>query len=113
MIERKQGIIVFVSSAVGRFSIPYSSSYTASKHALQGFADCLRSEISTYNIKVMVSNPGYVATDILRNALTGHGTLHGGWFNFFFKFNFSIFEFIASNSNESGDCNWTKTARVR
>lgn len=42
MIERKQGTIVFVSSIVGRFAVPYCSSYTASKHALQAFADCLR-----------------------------------------------------------------------
>ncbi len=36
MVERKQGTIVFVSSIVGRFAAPYCSSYTASKHALQG-----------------------------------------------------------------------------
>lgn len=80
MIDRKQGTIVFVSSIVGRFAVPYCSSYTASKHALQAFADCLRSEIDQDNIKVMVSSPGYVATDIIRNALTGGGTKYGGLF---------------------------------
>lgn len=78
MIERKQGKIVFVSSFVGRFAVPYCSSYTASKHALQAFADCLRSEISKDNVKVMVSSPGFVTTDIVRNALTGDGTTYGG-----------------------------------
>lgn len=78
MIDRKQGTIVFVSSIVGRFAVPYCSSYTASKHALQAFADCLRSETAKDNIKVIVSNPGYVATDIIRNALTGGGAIYGG-----------------------------------
>jgi len=77
MIERKQGKIVFVSSIVGRFAVPYCSSYTASKHALQAFADCLRSEISKDNIKVMVSSPGFVKTDIIKKALTGGGIAYG------------------------------------
>lgn len=78
MIERKKGTIVFVSSFVGRFAIPYCSSYTASKHALQAFADCLRPEIAKDNIKVMVASPGFVTTDIVRKALTGDGTAYGG-----------------------------------
>lgn len=83
MIERKKGTIVFVSSIVGRFAAPYCSSYTASKHALQAFADCLRAEIAKDNIKVMVSSPGFVKTDIIKNALTGGGTTYGGEsFNF-------------------------------
>lgn len=85
MIERKNGTIVFVSSVVGRISIPYRSAYTASKHALQAFADCLRAEVSHHNIKVIVSSPGYVATEVSRNALTGYGTLHGGWLQDIFK----------------------------
>lgn len=78
MIERKSGEIVFVSSVVGRLAIPYRSAYTASKHALQAFADCLRAEVSASNIHVLVASPGYVATEVSRNALTGYGTVHGG-----------------------------------
>lgn len=81
MIERKQGKIVFVSSIVGRVAVPHCSSYTASKHALQAFADCLRAEIAKDNIKVMVTSPGPVATDIIRKALTGRGSAYGGSFN--------------------------------
>lgn len=81
MIERKQGSIVFISSVVGRVPMPYRSAYTASKHALQAFADCLRAEIAEHNIHVMVSSPGYVATDVSRNALTGYGALHGSKFD--------------------------------
>lgn len=78
MIERKCGSIVFVSSVVGRLPIPYRSAYTASKHAMQSFADCLRAEVAMHNIHVMVSSPGYVQTEVSRNALTGYGALHGG-----------------------------------
>lgn len=78
MIRRRQGSIAFVSSVVGRLPIPYRSAYTASKHALQAFADCLRAEIASSNVKVFVSSPGYVATNVSLNALTGSGRPHGG-----------------------------------
>lgn len=80
MMQRKQGNIIFVSSVVGRLPIPYRSAYTASKHAMQAFVDCLRAEMAAYNIQVLVSSPGYVATDVSRNAWTGYGTAHGGKF---------------------------------
>lgn len=80
MMQRQQGNIIFVSSVVGRLPIPYRSAYTASKHAMQAFADCLRAEMAAYNIHVLVSSPGYVATDVSMNALTGYGTAHGGNF---------------------------------
>lgn len=94
MIERKQGAIVFVSSIVGRFAVPYCTSYTASKHALQAFADGLRSEISKDNIKVLVSSPGLVKTDIIKNALTARGTPYGGLIRFLL-FKIEIIFFIA------------------
>lgn len=80
MIQRRQGKIVCVSSVVGKISIPYRSAYTASKHALEAFCDCLRAEMAAFNIQVLVASPGYVATDVSRNALTGYGTAHGGNF---------------------------------
>lgn len=78
MVKRQQGTIVCVSSVVGKIPIPYRSSYTASKHALQAFCDCLRAEMAMYGIKVLVASPGYVVTEVSRNALTGDGTAHGG-----------------------------------
>lgn len=78
MMARRQGKIVFVSSVVGRLPIPYRSAYTASKHAMQAFADCLRAEMAAYNIQVLVSSPGYVATDVSKNAWTGYGATHDG-----------------------------------
>lgn len=78
MVKRKEGTIVCVSSVVGKIPIPYRSSYTASKHALQAFADCLRAEMAVHHVKVLVASPGYVATSVSQNALTGSGAAHGG-----------------------------------
>lgn len=92
MVKRNQGTIVCVSSVMGKISIPYRSSYTASKHALQAFCDCLRAEVYSYGVKVLVVSPGYVATDVSRNALIGDGSTHNRnyIFSFIFKFFFNF-----------------------
>lgn len=77
MVNRNSGHIVFVSSVQGRIAIPSRSSYAASKHALQAFADTLRSEVDKHNIKVSVISPGYVKTALSLNALTGSGEKYG------------------------------------
>jgi dehydrogenase/reductase SDR family protein 7B len=54
------------------------SAYAASKHALQAFSDSLRAEVARYNIKVSVISPGYIATALSINSLTGNGEAYGG-----------------------------------
>lgn len=77
MLEKGAGHIVAVSSVQGRFSIPYRSAYSASKHAVQAFFDCLRAELSDRNIKVCVVSPGYIRTSLSQNALCGDGSTYG------------------------------------
>ncbi|XP_069672235.1 dehydrogenase/reductase SDR family protein 7-like [Periplaneta americana] len=77
MIDRRSGHIVTISSVQGRIAIPYRSAYAASKHALQAFYDTLRAEIAKYNITVSVISPGYIATAMSINALTGSGEQYG------------------------------------
>ncbi len=77
MLERGAGQIVAVSSVMGKFASPQRSGYAAAKHALQGFMDALRSEVYDAGIRVLVASPGFVNTDVSRNALRGDGTLHG------------------------------------
>lgn len=72
-IAQKSGQFVVITSVVGKFATPVRSSYSASKHALHGFFDSLRSEIYQHNIKVTLICPGYVKTNISLNALTGTG----------------------------------------
>jgi dehydrogenase/reductase SDR family protein 7B len=76
MLERGAGQIVAVSSLMGKFSSPQRSGYAAAKHALQGFMDALRAEVHAFGIQVLVASPGFVNTDVSRNALRGDGTLH-------------------------------------
>ncbi|WP_439130215.1 SDR family oxidoreductase [Polaribacter sp.] len=73
-IKRKSGHFVTTSSIVGKIGTPLRSSYAASKHALHGFFDSLRAEIYKDNIAVTLICPGFVNTNISKNALTGNGT---------------------------------------
>lgn len=77
MLERGAGQIVAVSSLMGKFASPQRSGYAAAKHALQGFMDALRAEVHDAGIGVLVASPGFIHTDVSRNALRGDGTLHG------------------------------------
>ncbi|MEL7119185.1 MAG: SDR family oxidoreductase [Bacteroidota bacterium] len=77
MINQQKGKIVTVSSMVGKFGTPKRSSYAASKHALHGFMDSLRAEVYNDNIQVQIICPGYVNTNISRNAVTADGSKHG------------------------------------
>lgn len=73
MIERKSGHIVVQSSLTGKFGAPLRSAYAASKHALHGFFDTLRTEVYTENIFVSIICAGYVRTNVSINAITASG----------------------------------------
>ncbi len=57
MAARGKGSIVFVSSILGKRAIPNSAVYSASKHALQGFADAFRLEMEPHGIHVAAVLP--------------------------------------------------------
>jgi dehydrogenase/reductase SDR family member 7B len=73
-LERKTGHFVVMSSVMGKIGTPLRSAYAASKHALHGFFDCLRAEVSAMNVQVTIFTPGYIRTNISQNALTKDGT---------------------------------------
>ena len=73
-VERKSGQFVTVTSLMGKFSSPYRSGYCGAKHALHGFFDALRMEHDKDNIKVTLICPGFVNTDVAKNALVDDGT---------------------------------------
>jgi len=77
MIERGSGQIVAVSSLAGIFGTPLRSAYAASKHALHGFFDSLRTEVHGDNILITLICPGFVRTNVSLNALTGTGAPQG------------------------------------
>ena len=59
-VFRKQGHgkIVMYSSINGLLGIPYQSAYTAAKHAVEGYAECLQMEVRRFGIQVMLVEPG-------------------------------------------------------
>ena len=74
MVKAQSGHFVVISSVMGKFSSPYRSGYCGAKHALHGFFDALRMEHEKDNIKVTMICPGFVNTDIAKNALTADGS---------------------------------------
>jgi short-subunit dehydrogenase len=76
MRNRKSGAFVVISSVAGKLGTPLRSSYAASKHALHGYFDSLRAEMVDSNISVLMVCPGYIKTNISKNAVTGDGTPH-------------------------------------
>ena len=77
MVARQSGHIVPISSVVGYVGTPLRSAYAASKHALHGYFDSLRAELAKDGIAVTIVCPGYIRTNVSRNALTGDGSAHG------------------------------------
>uniref|UniRef100_A0A0B7BHU6 Dehydrogenase/reductase SDR family member 7 n=4 Tax=Arion vulgaris TaxID=1028688 RepID=A0A0B7BHU6_9EUPU len=70
MIERKRGQIVVTSSIVGKVGLPHSRSYDGSKFALQGYYECLRTEMGQHNVGVTILCPGPVFSNALETAST-------------------------------------------
>ena len=77
MVARGSGHLVATSSVVGHMGTPLRSSYAASKHALHGYYDSLRYELERDGVRVTIVSPGYVHTDISRNAVVGDGSRQG------------------------------------
>ncbi len=72
MLSNQSGHIVIISSLVGKFGTRFRSAYSASKHALHGYFDSLRSEIDP-KIKISIICPGFIKTNVTLNALTAKG----------------------------------------
>jgi len=64
MRKQKSGHIIQISSISGLTGSVTVSSYSASKHALEGWSESLRLEVNGLGIKVVLVEPGAFATDI-------------------------------------------------
>lgn len=76
-VSNQTGYFVVVSSLMGKFSSPMRSAYCGAKHALHGFFDALRLEHDKDHVKVTLICPGFVNTNVARNALTSDGSQQG------------------------------------
>lgn len=63
MRENKAGHIINISSVGGKIYTPLGAWYHATKHALEGWSDCLRLEVKDFGIKVSIIEPGAVKTE--------------------------------------------------
>ncbi len=76
-IIKSKGSIIGVSSINGHRGTPARSAYTASKYAMQGFYEALRTEVMKKGVHVLVACPGFTGTNIRNTALTASGEVQG------------------------------------
>jgi short-subunit dehydrogenase len=77
MLEQGRGNISVTSSITGKFGFPLRTAYSASKHAVQGFFESLRTEVQSKGVSVSIIIPGRVKTEISKHALEANGKEHG------------------------------------
>lgn len=65
MREKKSGSIINVSSVGGKIFSPLGAWYHATKHALEGWSDCLRIEVNQFGIDVVIIEPGAIKTEFV------------------------------------------------
>jgi len=76
-ILKQKGDIIGVSSVAGFRGLPGRSGYSASKFALNGWLEALRTELLETGVNVMWVSPGFTASNIRNAALNKEGKAQG------------------------------------
>tara|TARA_Y100000034_G_C6805791_1_gene361810 strand:+ start:210 stop:1019 length:810 start_codon:yes stop_codon:yes gene_type:complete len=71
MRAQRSGKIINITSIGGKIYTPLGSWYHATKHALEGWSDCLRLELAQFDIDVVIIEPGAIATEF-NDVMAGH-----------------------------------------
>ena len=74
---KSKGSIVGISSIAGRKGLPGRSGYSASKFAMEGFLETVRTENLKKDLHVLVARPGFTASNIRNTALGNDGSQQG------------------------------------
>ena len=74
---KQKGSVVGVSSIAAYLGLPARSGYSASKFAMRGFLEALRTENLKTGLNVMVISPGFTASNIRNTALGKDGSAQG------------------------------------
>jgi len=69
MRNQKSGIIVNISSGLGRFGIATSSAYASSKFAVEGLTESMSYELEPFGIKTILIEPGIIKTNFIKAAV--------------------------------------------
>ncbi|MEN4762453.1 MULTISPECIES: SDR family oxidoreductase [unclassified Chryseobacterium] len=67
--ERKSGMFITTTSIGGLVTFPISSTYHATKWALEGWSESLAFELNTFGIDVKTVSPGGIKTDFITRSL--------------------------------------------
>ena len=70
MRKAGSGLIINTSSLIGRISPPFFGTYTATKHALEGYTQALRYEVSPFGVDIVIVEPGPFGTGLIGSAKT-------------------------------------------
>lgn len=76
-ILNSKGTIVGISSIAGYRGLPGRTGYSASKAAMNGFLEALRTEVFTRGVNILTVAPGFTASNIRNVALTASGNTQG------------------------------------
>lgn len=76
-IQQAKGSIVGISSIAGYRGLPVRSGYSASKFAMNGFLEAVRTELLHTGVHVLTACPGFTASNIRFSALDAHGQAKG------------------------------------
>jgi len=76
-LKKTRGRVVGISSLRGKFPSAIADAYGPSKHAMAGFLDCLRVELTGSGVSVTTIFPGWVSTGISTRALYVDGSSTG------------------------------------
>jgi short-subunit dehydrogenase len=98
LMKSDGGRIINISSVSGQNGAPFLASYCASKHAIEGFSESLRRELSIYGIKVILIGPGSIKTPIWDK---GFEKIKSLYVNTIYKNSFDRFIAFAMNEKEN------------
>ncbi len=72
-IKKQKGSIVGISSIAGYRGLPVRTGYSASKFAVNGFLEALRTELLKTDVHILTACPGFTSSNIRFSALDGTG----------------------------------------
>ena len=71
MRKQGEGLIINISSAAGRFPVPFQSVYNSTKFAVEGLTESLHYEVKPLGVDVVMIQPGAFPTEIFAKIMTG------------------------------------------
>jgi len=72
MRKAKSGVIINISSFLGKMGLPLLTHYNASKYAVEGIVDSLRFEMNPYNVRVHSIQAGLFGTNFVTKGLVAN-----------------------------------------